>query len=91
MKKKRIFFQIQNINIFEINYLARIKINETNKYEWVCNAYYGIYLLYKIKKCKKPYPIYPNNNEEFDDINETKTILNLNDFNEAMSKGVNEF
>ena len=88
---KKVFFQIQNINIFEINYLARIKINETNKYEWVCNAYYGIYLLYKIKKCKKPYPIYPNNNEEFDDINETKTILNLNDFNEAMSKGVNEF
>lgn len=87
---KEIFFQINNMDIFEINYLRKIKINDY-KEEWVCNAYYGCYLLYKIIKCKKPYPIYPkNNSKEPEDNNETKTISNENDFDDAISKGVNK-
>ena len=88
---KKVFFRINGLIIFEINYLIKIKINNRKK-EWVCNAYYGLYLLYIIKKCQKLYPIYPrNNNYEIEDINEIKTISNQNDFNTAMSKGVNEF
>ena len=87
---KEIFFQIKNVNIFEINYLIKIKIKDY-KEEWVCNAYYGCYLLYKILKCKKPFPIYPNNNNETADNIKIKTISAVSDFNLALSKGVNEF
>ena len=89
-KKHEVFFQIKNIDVFEINYLIQITINN-NVNEWVCNSYYGLYLLYKIKKCQKPYPIYPAvNHEEKEDINEIKTICNMDDFDSAMSKGVKE-
>ena len=82
--EKKVFLKINGLIIFEINYLIKIKINNRRK-EWVCNAYYGLYLLYRIKKCQKPCPIYPNNN------NEIKAISYQNDFDNAMSKGVNEF
>ena len=88
--EKKVFVKINGLIIFEINYLIKIKINNRRK-EWVCNAYYGLYLLYRIKKCQKPCPIYPNNNNEIEDSNEIKTISNQNDFDNAMSKGVNEF
>ena len=83
---KVIYFQIKNINIFQIDYLVTIKIN-ANAYEWVCNSYYGFYLLYKIKGIKKPYPVYSDKNEDI----EIKTISNLDDFDDLMSKGINEF
>jgi len=83
---KVIYFQIKNIDVFKIDYLIIIKIND-NSYEWVCNSTYGLYLLTKIKGFKKPYPIYPDND---DDI-EIKTISNTGDFDDLMSKGIKEF
>ena len=83
---QKIFFQINNIKIFEINYLKIIIINKNTK-EWVCNSYYGLYLLHKIKKCKKPYPIYPKKDKDI----EIKSISNEGDFDEMISKGINEF
>ena len=83
---KKIFFMINNIKIFEIKYLIIIKINN-NINEWVCNSKYGLYLLHKIKRIKKPYPIYA---VKSDDI-EIKTISNIDDFDDLISKGINEF
>ena len=82
-----IFFQIKNINIFQIDYLIKIIIKD-DKEEWVCNSYYGLYLIYKIKKCIKPYPVYKNN---IDNNNEEKIIKNEEDFEYAIAYGVNEF
>ena len=89
-KKHEIFLQIKNIDIFEIKYLIQITINNNIK-EWVCNPYYGLYLLYKIKKCQKPYSFYPEvNHGKYEDINKIKTICNMDDFDSAISKGVKE-
>ena len=83
---RKIFFQIKNVDIFEINYLKIISINKNTK-EWVCNSYYGLYLLHKIKKCKKPYPIYPEKDKDI----EIKSISNEGDFDQMISRGINEF
>jgi hypothetical protein len=84
---QHVFFQINNIKIFEINYLTKIKLGD-NIEEWVCNSVYGLYLLYEIKKYIKPYPVYQD--DKIDDI-EIKTISNENDFDAAISNGINEF
>ena len=84
--ENEIFFQINKVNVLKIDYLVKININNDKK-EWVCNSYYGLYLLYKIKKCKNPYPYFSNE----DDINEIKTISKHNDFDFAIAKGVIKF
>ena len=61
-ENKIIYFTIQNVNIFEINYLFKIDVN--GKKEWICNPYYGLYLCYYIRKIDKPYPILPKENQK---------------------------
>ena len=85
--EKNIFFRIKNANIFEINYLIRIKIKNYNINEWAFNSEYGLYLLNKIKKLEKPYPIYSKKDEDF----EIKTINSVDYFDDLISKGINEF
>lgn len=82
-----VFLQIKKIDVLQIDYLMKIKI-KNDKEEWICNSYYGLYLLYKIKKCIKPYAVYKNNK---DDNIEQITIKNEEDFNNAIDFGVNEF
>jgi len=82
--EKEIFFRINRIDVLKIDYLVKIKINSDKK-EWVCNSYYGLYLLYKIKKCKNPYTA----NE--DDFYENKTISKYEDFDLAIADGIIEF
>lgn len=85
--EKNIYFRIKNAKIFEINYLIRIKIINDNINEWVFNSEYGLYLLNKIKKVEKPYPIYSKKDEDF----EIKTINSVDYFDDLISKGINEF
>ena len=82
----KVFFQIKNINILEINHLIIIKINKSMD-EWVCDSGCGLYLINKIKGCKKPYQIY---SPEDVDI-EIKTISNIEGLDDCLSEGVNEF
>ena len=85
-ENKKVFFKIKNIKIFEIAYLKIITINKSIK-EWVCNSYYGLYLLHKIKRCKKPYPVFLDKNEE----KEIKSISNEDDFDKIIDRGIVEF
>ena len=87
-----VYLKINNVKIFDINYLIKIRI-QNYKEEWVCNGYYGCYLLYKIFKCRNPYPIYAidKNDCKNNDNIELKTISNESEFTLAISKGINEF
>jgi len=42
-----------NDEIFEIEYLLKIKINE--QIEWICNPYYALYLIFYVYKLKNAY------------------------------------
>jgi hypothetical protein len=82
---KIIYFCINNYKIFEINYLRQIKIN--NRKEWICNSYYGLYLLYYVNKFEKPYPIINSNDNNIIQ----KTINNDNYFNFLISNDILSF
>lgn len=79
-----VFLQINEIKVLRLDYLEKIKIKKDKK-EWVCNSYYALFLLYYVKKCKKPIPIYKDDNLEI------KTITSQEDFDYAIADGVNTF
>ena len=81
-----IYFCINNYKIFKINYLIQIKIN--NRKEWICNPYYGLYLLYYVNRYEKPYPII-NSNDNNNII--PKTITTYDYFNLLISNDILSF
>lgn len=85
-EQKNVYFQIKKRNIFKIDYL--LQINLIDKKEWVCNSYYGLYLIYIIEKFTKAYPkLDENSNSKIKE----KTIENFNDFDMAISYGITNF
>jgi hypothetical protein len=74
-QNKDAFLQIKNVDIFVINYLVKLKLN--GKEEWICNPYYGLYLLYYVKKYIKPYPLFLNTTKTEYIIQKT---INNNDY-----------
>ena len=84
--KKEVFLRINKKDIFRIDYLKQIKVRNEKK-EWVCNSYYGLYLLHKIKKCKNPYPVCKPEN---DNLQQEKTISKEDDFDYIIFNGIDE-
>ena len=52
--------------LFDIDFITKIKINDDDEEECVCNSDYTLYLIYIIKKLKNPHPTIYDDEESLD-------------------------